>query len=173
MRPGEFNFEIWQGSTWDYMGFNIFDPEGELIDISDKTIKMQLRKYPSATEVIAEFSTDNGFIVVDSGNWKGDWSETTEYELDDVVEYEITQGEVTEKLCFKCIDPNQDEPPSLNSDYWSVFYNVKFNVSAEETALIPAGDFVYDLEIRDEDLDPYIETKAFAGKFIIKPEITR
>jgi hypothetical protein len=51
--------------------------------------------------------------------------------------------------------------------------DIQILVSAEETALIVAKDYVYDIEIYDTLVDPVVATRVLQGTFQVTPEVTR
>ena len=167
------NITINQGSTWDSNFFIMIDPEGSLVDFTGKNFKMQVRSTTSNKSAILELTDTNGKIVVDTGTLIGAWAVGTAYSVDDIVTYSITQLGTSFSVYFICAIANTGETPSLTSTYWSVFKQVNFKLSATVTKSLPIGAYVYDLEVIDNTVSPYVEQKLLSGSFTINAEATR
>jgi hypothetical protein len=54
---------IQQGSTWG-LDVQLTDDQGQPLDLTGATAKMQLRRYPSSPDVLLELSTENQRIQI-------------------------------------------------------------------------------------------------------------
>jgi hypothetical protein len=64
MKPSKHRLHIYQGSSWQLRA-RFKDPEQSLIDLSDYSGEMQIRRAVTHPEAIITLSTDNGGIIVD------------------------------------------------------------------------------------------------------------
>lgn len=162
MEPGTLDIRITQGDTWNYEYLVVFDPEDNLIDLSEKELKMQVRdNYGS--KVLLELSTTNSKIIVTNGIYVGDWEELN-----------YTEGQVVKynDIYYICIMDTDDKQTPEDTKFWGLFKHILFNVSSTDTKNLVAGSFIYDLEINDNTVSPKIQTKLLKGKFVNSPEVT-
>lgn len=162
MEPGTLDIRITQGDTWNYEYIVVLDPEDNLIDLSEKELKMQIREN-YGSKVLLELSTTNNKIIVTNGVYEGEWEEK-EYTKDQVVKYN--------DIYYICILDTDDKQTPEDTEFWAIFKHILFNVSSTDTKNLVAGSFIYDLEINDNTVSPKIQTKLLKGKFVNSPEVT-
>ena len=173
MNPAELNLEIYQGSTWDQEFFIVLDPDNNVMDLYGKKLRMKVKGCYSSTSEQLNMTTENGRIILNSGDWKGTWDVATPYVIDDIVVHNITIDGTSYDLYFICLEGNTGEKPEFNgTQYWTIYKQIQFNVNAEETAELIPGNYKHDLEIYDDDVSPIVVNKMFYGDFKINAEAT-
>ncbi len=165
---------LFQGSSWDGDFFIVLDPNQNVVDFTGKEFISQVKGCYSSPNKMLEMSTSNGRIILTNGEWQGEWDDTESYVVDDIVSHEIIKDDITYNIFFICKLSNAGEEPDLEDDtYWEVYRQIRFNLSAEETAELIPGNYFYDLEIEDFSATPGVVNKLTYGRFIVNPEVTK